>query len=58
MIIIQGKDFDVLVSASQKRDYVIVGTTVRDGAIVLDEIPSASDFPVGWTDEQENHDIG
>jgi sulfhydrogenase subunit beta (sulfur reductase) len=53
MIIIQRKDFDVLVSALQERDYVIVGPAVRDGAIVIDEIQSASDFPVGWTDEQE-----
>jgi sulfhydrogenase subunit beta (sulfur reductase) len=33
--------------------YTVVGPTVRDGAIVYDEISSPSDLPVGWTDEQD-----
>ncbi|HUU12903.1 MAG TPA: 4Fe-4S dicluster domain-containing protein [Terriglobia bacterium] len=33
--------------------YTLVGPTVRDGAIVYDEISSPSDLPVGWTDEQD-----
>ena len=31
----------------------MVGPTVRDGAIVYDEISSSADLPVGWTDEQD-----
>jgi formate hydrogenlyase subunit 6/NADH:ubiquinone oxidoreductase subunit I len=53
MIIIQRKDFDVLIGALQKRDYTIMGPSVRDGAIVYDEIRSVADFPEGWTDEHE-----
>jgi ferredoxin len=30
-----------------------VGPTVRDGAIVYDDIGSAADLPIGWTDDQE-----
>ena len=32
--------------------YTLVGPTVRDGAIVYDEIGSPSELPAGWTDEQ------
>lgn len=32
--------------------YRLIGSTVRDAAIVYDEIESLGDLPVGWTDEQ------
>ncbi len=53
MVIIQRKDFDLLIGALQKRAYAVVGPSIRDNAIVLGEIRSASDLPVGWTDEHE-----
>jgi formate hydrogenlyase subunit 6/NADH:ubiquinone oxidoreductase subunit I len=31
----------------------VVGPTVRDGAIVYDELSGADDLPRGWTDEQD-----
>jgi sulfhydrogenase subunit beta (sulfur reductase) len=46
-------DFDTLLGALTRRGYTIVGPTVRDRAIVYDEIQSAADLPVGWTDEQD-----
>lgn len=33
--------------------FALIGPTVRDGAIVLDEIAGIEDLPVGWTDEQQ-----
>lgn len=33
--------------------FSLLGPTVRDGAIVYEELTAASDLPVGWTDEQE-----
>ena len=30
----------------------LVGPRARDGAIVYDEMSSAADLPIGWTDEQ------
>ena len=42
-----------LVGALWERGYTVIGPTVRDQAIVLDEIESADDLPAGWTDEQE-----
>jgi ferredoxin len=41
--------FDVLRSDG----YRLVGPTVRDGAIVYDDITRVADLPVGWTDVQE-----
>ena len=35
------------------RGYTIIGPTVRDQAIVYDEIGCSVDLPVGWTDEQD-----
>src|SRR6202035_4985353 len=51
--VIERSDFDALFAALARRGYTIVGPTVRDQAIVYDEISSATDLPVGWTDEQE-----
>lgn len=35
-----------------KNDYRLIGPTVRDSAIVYDELREVTDLPVGWTDEQ------
>lgn len=42
-----------LFAALEQRGYVIVGPTVRQGAIVYDRLQSIEDLPKGWTDEQE-----
>lgn len=36
-----------------RQGYTLIGPTVKDNAIVYDEITSMEDLPVGWTDEQE-----
>jgi sulfhydrogenase subunit beta (sulfur reductase) len=41
-----------LINAMARRDYEVLGPTVRDGAIVYDRIESVHDLPRGWTDEQ------
>ena len=33
--------------------YQVMGPTIRDEAIIYDEINSLADLPEGWTDEQE-----
>ncbi len=45
--------FDLLLEALARRGYKIVGPTIRDQAIVYDEISRAADLPIGWTDEQD-----
>ncbi len=42
-----------LMDALAARGYRVVGPTVRDQAIVYDDIASPDDLPVGWTDEQD-----
>ena len=44
---------DVLVAALSARGYTVVGPTVRDGAIVYEELDSAAALPTGWTDVQD-----
>jgi sulfhydrogenase subunit beta (sulfur reductase) len=42
-----------LIDLLRASGYTVLGPTVRDGAIVYDEVASVGDFPVGWTDRQE-----
>ncbi len=46
-------DFPQFLGAIQAKGYLIVGPTVRDGAIVYGPIGSETDLPIGWTDRQE-----
>jgi ferredoxin len=41
-----------LVQALSERGYRVLGPQVRDGAIVYDDLDSAADLPIGWTDDQ------
>jgi formate hydrogenlyase subunit 6/NADH:ubiquinone oxidoreductase subunit I len=41
-----------LIEALVRKGYAVVGPTVRDGAIVYDQVDSVKDLPAGWTDEQ------
>jgi ferredoxin len=51
--VVERSHFDALLDALAGRGYTIIGPTVRDQAIVYDEIRRAGDLPVGWTDEQD-----
>ncbi|MFJ7297392.1 4Fe-4S dicluster domain-containing protein [Streptomyces collinus] len=42
-----------LVQVLSARERTVIGPTVRDGAVVLDEIASADDLPFGWGTEVE-----
>jgi ferredoxin len=42
-----------LLTALADRGYRVVGPTLRDQAIVYDDIGSVGDLPRGWTDEQD-----
>lgn len=47
------ENFGELFAALKHRGYQVIGPTVRDGAIVYDELDSAENLPIGWTDEQD-----
>jgi sulfhydrogenase subunit beta (sulfur reductase) len=51
-LVIEPDGLEALVSVLRARGYRVVGPTVRDGAIVLDEIVSAEELPWGTTAEQ------
>jgi len=46
------ENLGAIVDVLKRKDFVVLGPQVQDGAIVYDEISSISDLPVGWTDEQ------
>jgi formate hydrogenlyase subunit 6/NADH:ubiquinone oxidoreductase subunit I len=51
--ILDRSSLDALFDALRRRGYTIVGPSVRDGAIVYDELASGEELPAGWTDEQD-----
>lgn len=53
MYVIDPKDFQVLFTVLSNRGFLLVGPTVRDGAIVYDTVTSVDDLPKGWTDTQQ-----
>jgi ferredoxin len=52
-VVLAPEALDDLVGALRGHGYRVLGPTVRDGAIVLDDLESAADLPVGWTDRQD-----
>ena len=50
--ILAASELAKLIDALVRKGYEVVGPTVRDGAIVYDQIESVQDLPAGWTDEQ------
>lgn len=53
VVVLQRHDFQQLLDALREHDYQIIAPTVRDGAIVYDEVQTVAELPVGWTDEQD-----
>jgi ferredoxin len=51
--VIHPEALDDLLAALRERGFRVLGPTLRDGAIVYDDLESAADLPAGWTDEQE-----
>jgi len=52
-VVVERADLPQLLTALHAQGYQILGPTVRDGAIVYDELATVEDLPVGWTDEQD-----
>jgi sulfhydrogenase subunit beta (sulfur reductase) len=53
MLLLERTNLSQLFETLHKEGYTLLGPTIRDGAIVYDEVTSPSELPVGWTDEQE-----
>ena len=50
---IEPEALEDLLRALTARGFRVVGPTVRDGAIVYEDLDSAADLPIGWTDDQD-----
>jgi sulfhydrogenase subunit beta (sulfur reductase) len=50
--VIEPDALEELIEALHERGFRVLGPTVREGAIVYDELASAAQLPIGWTDEQ------
>jgi ferredoxin len=53
-VVIEPEHLQQLFEILSKRGYRVLGPTIRDQAIVYDELTSVKDLPVGWTDEQND----
>ena len=53
MYVIERDTLDVLFAALRKRLFRLLGPTVRDGAVIYDDLTSTAELPVGWTDTQD-----
>ncbi|MEW6051175.1 MAG: 4Fe-4S dicluster domain-containing protein [Candidatus Zixiibacteriota bacterium] len=51
-VVLETGQLQELIVTLKQRSYRVIGPTVRDSAVVYDEIDSCNDLPVGWTDEQ------
>jgi ferredoxin len=52
-VVVSRGGLDRMLQVLLQRGYRVVGPTLRDQAIVYDDIGSTEDLPVGWTDEHE-----
>jgi len=53
LMILQAVDLARLLKVLKEDSYTTVGPTIKESAIVYDEIQDVNDLPVGWTEEQE-----
>ncbi len=53
MKVIERKSMNILFDILREKGYKIVGPTIKERAIVYDELESVDDMPIGWTDEQD-----
>ena len=51
--VVEREDFQRLLDVLAEKGYRLVGPTVRDGSVIYDDIQTVSDFPIGYSDEQE-----
>ncbi len=52
-MVIGPEALDLLIATLRSGGFRVLGPTLRDGAIVYDDIQSAAQLPAGWTDEQD-----
>lgn len=51
--VVAAEGLDDLIAAFRAEERMVIGPVVRDGVITHDVIESASELPIGWTEDQE-----
>jgi len=51
--VLRPEGLDSLLTSLNQQGFRTIGPTLRDEAIIYDDIETRADFPIGWTDEQE-----
>lgn len=54
LVVVRRKNIQKLLDVLKSEGYRNIGPSLQDGAIVLDDISTADELPVGWKDEQES----
>jgi ferredoxin len=52
-VLLNPPQIGLLIKALIRRGFEVIGPTIRDGAIVYDQVSSVEDLPKGWTDVQQ-----
>jgi ferredoxin len=52
-VIVQLQHLQRLFKVLKEKGYQVLGPTIREGAVVYDELTSVDALPAGWTDKQE-----
>lgn len=52
-VVVTRQDLQQLLDVLAQQEYQLIAPTIKEGAIVYDEISKIEDFPIGWTDEQD-----
>ncbi|MCX8057549.1 MAG: 4Fe-4S dicluster domain-containing protein [Ignavibacteria bacterium] len=52
MKIIDIQEIDNLISLLREMNYLVVGPTIQNGAIIYSQITTSKDLPIGYTDDQ------
>ena len=52
-VVLERQNLQGLLDALRKRGFDLIGPTLRDNAIIFDQIAKAEDLPAGWTDGHE-----
>ncbi|MGB3757438.1 MAG: 4Fe-4S dicluster domain-containing protein [Rivularia sp. (in: cyanobacteria)] len=52
-IVVTRQDLQQLLDVLAQEEYQLIGPTIKEAAIVYDEVSKVEDLPIGWTDKQD-----
>ena len=52
-VVVTRQDLQQLLDVLAQEEYQLIAPTIKEAAIVYDEISKVEDLPIGWTDEQD-----